>query len=594
MSPSDRLAESLEKRLRLQDRPLIAKFAAAPVVMLVFFTLATLLSVAALIYARHATSVVEADMRLTTELSSIGARFIHEDDALHRLLVDKAAGGQGVDTVGRAAVIKARLTRLHDDLAAIDRRLPPRDRRQASAVADQIAQYADAVDVVSSMLDVNFASSAAMLIPFRSHADQAIASVDRMVAQGVQHAEERAAAAASRTRILIGLTIMLMAMLLVIGLIVPIGIGKATIRSIVAIAEATRALAERRYEVDLDAFARKDELGTLVTALKTFRAQLVEKEMMERDAAEEERRQAAAVEAANTRNAHEREAMLRQLTHEFETKLRRMIAEAGGEMLRVDANAAELDRMVANANVLASQLEELATLFAAEMKQAGIATGELTHAIRRIDQEAARSNGIATAILARANSAREEVNGSERCASEVERVVDVIDEIANQTSLLALNATIEAARSGEAGRGFAVVASEIKALSGRTSESTGVVRHQVRQVQDGVGRIVAETSELSRLIDQMEAIASRMSATSSEQASSTGRIEAQIVAVRSRVDVLTAVSGSIRDAAGGNARSLSELRSAGGRLQDMLSTLDDDAKAFISLLGSDRSTLTGR
>ena len=584
MGPSDRLAELLERRLRLQDRPLVAKFAAAPVIMLGLFTLATLLSVAALIYAHHATSIVAAEMRVATQLSSLAVRFIREDDALQRLLVDKATGGPGFDTARRAAAIKADLTRLHDDFVAIDRQISLRDRPHAHAVAEQIAQYAEAVDVVSSMLDVNFASSVAMLAPFRANADHAIASVDLMVAQGVRHAQEHAAIAAARTRILIGLTIILTAVLAALGLIVSVGIGKATIRSIIALAEVTRSLAERRYDVDLDAFARKDELGKLVAALKTFRSQLVEKEMMELDAAEEERRQVAAVDAANERNAREREAMLERLTHEFESKVRRMIGEAGDAMLRVDANAAELERTVADANALASQLEELATVFAAEMNQAGVATGELTCAIRRIDEEAGRSSGIATAILARANSAEEQVSGSERCAREVERVVDVIDEIARQTKLLALNATIEAARSGEAGREFAVVASEVKALSGRTGESTGVVRHQVRQLQDGVSRTVAETGELSRLIEQMEAIARSMSRTSSEQAGSTGRIETQIAAVRSRVDVLSTVGGSIRDAAGGNARSIGELRSGGRRLQDALSTLDDDAQSFIALL----------
>ena len=584
MGPSDRLAELLERRLRLQDRPLVAKFAAAPVIMLGLFTLATLLSVAALIYAHHATSIVAAEMRVATQLSSLAVRFIREDDALQRLLVDKATGGPGFDTARRAAAIKADLTRLHDDFVAIDRQISLRDRPHAHAVAEQIAQYAEAVDVVSSMLDVNFASSVAMLAPFRANADHAIASVDLMVAQGVRHAQEHAAIAAARTRILIGLTIILTAVLAALGLIVSVGIGKATIRSIIALAEVTRSLAERRYDVDLDAFARKDELGKLVAALKTFRSQLVEKEMMELDAAEEERRQVAAVDAANERNAREREAMLERLTHEFESKVRRMIGEAGDAMLRVDANAAELERTVADANALASQLEELATVFAAEMNQAGVATGELTCAIRRIDEEAGRSSGIATAILARANSAEEQVSGSERCAREVERVVDVIDEIARQTKLLALNATIEAARSGEAGREFAVVASEVKALSGRTGESTGVVRHQVRQLQDGVSRTVAETGELSRLIEQMEAIARSMSRKSSEQAGSTGRIETQIAAVRSRVDVLSTVGGSIRDAAGGNARSIGELRSGGRRLQDALSTLDDDAQSFIALL----------
>jgi methyl-accepting chemotaxis protein len=584
MGPSDHLARLLEQRLRLQDRPLVTKFAVAPFIMLALFALATILSLAALLYAQHATSVVEADMQTTTALSSISARFVQQDDALHRLLVDNAAAGQTVDTAKRSASIKAQLERLHDDLVRLRVRLPARDRQKAAAVAIRIAQYADAVDVVSSMLDLNFGSSAAMLAPFRNNADQAIASVNRMVAQGVEHAQDHAETAAARTRLFIALTIVLTAALAVIGIIVPVGIGKATISSIIAIADATRSLAERRYELDLDAFARKDELGTLVAALKTFRTQLVEKEMLEQDAAEEERRRSAAVDAANERNAREREVMLDQLTHEFESKVRRTIDEAGEAMTRVGRNAAELDSRVADAKLRASQLEELAAVFATEMSQAGIATGELTKAIRRIDEEAARSSSIATTLLTRTHLAREEVSGSERCATEVERVVNVIDEIASQTNLLALNATIEAARSGEAGRGFAVVASEIKALSGRTAESTGVVRLEVRQVQDGVRRVVAETTELSRLIEQMEAIASRMSGTASEQASATGQIDTQIEAVRSRVDVLSEVSGSIRDTASENARSLGELREDGWRLQERLTALSSDAQSFISLL----------
>src|SRR5882762_1476845 len=145
------------------------------------------------------------------------------------------------------------------------------------------------------------------------------------------------------------------------------------------------------------------------------------------------------------------------------------------------------------------------------------AADKFTHSAQGIGEQVRDAGKLADQASAAAREASANVDRLRESSAAIGNVVNLIAQIARQTTLLALNSTIEAARAGEAGRGFAVVATEVKGLAVKTKDATEEITRKIEALQRDAAGSADAVLRISQAIEAIRPVFENVNGAVAEQ-----------------------------------------------------------------------------
>jgi methyl-accepting chemotaxis protein len=220
-----------------------------------------------------------------------------------------------------------------------------------------------------------------------------------------------------------------------------------------------------------------------------------------------------ALEATDTNDADSARQILELLELELGGMIRQLERAASSVAGGAEASAATLSTIRQRTDALTARTSA-AQSTAASFSQAA---DKFTHSAEGIGLQVRDAGRLADQASAAAHEASLNVDRLKESSAAIGNVVNLIAQIARQTTLLALNSTIEAARAGAAGRGFAVVASEVKALAVQTQEATEEIKKKIDALQRDAAGSVEAVHRISQAIQAIRPVFENVNGAVAEQ-----------------------------------------------------------------------------
>lgn len=210
-------------------------------------------------------------------------------------------------------------------------------------------------------------------------------------------------------------------------------------------------------------------------------------------------------------------------------------------------------------------------------------TDEMNTTIMEIADNTDKARNVTQKAVDNATKAVLQIKELKVAGQQINKVIESIEDISEQTKLLAFNATIEAARAGETGKGFAVVANEVKELAKQTNLSTDDIRGKIDFIQEATKSAVNEITQIDKDIRQVKEIVTLMASAVEEQTVTTKDISGNVNSACEGLDDVNRNMSQAADSAKLIAEDIEEVSQASQNIHNSVMDIDKASNDLVKM-----------